>query len=71
MRGLIDKDQKSASEDEEDENDISEPDPKKPKMSLDFYESDDEEEGEYEPPSQVSSESFPSADDSNMITEEF
>jgi len=32
---------------------------------------DDEEEGEYEPPSQMSSESFPSADDSNMITEEF
>jgi hypothetical protein len=32
---------------------------------------DDEEEGEYEPPSLESSESFPSADDSNMITEEF
>lgn len=32
---------------------------------------DDEEEGEYEPPSNLSSESFPSADDSNMITEEF
>lgn len=32
---------------------------------------DDEEEGEYEPPSQVSSESFPAASDSNMISEEF
>ena len=38
--------QKSESEDEEDNDDISEPDPKKPKMSLDFYESDDEEEGD-------------------------
>ena len=32
---------------------------------------DDEEEGEYEPPSQVSSESFPAASDSNMVSEEF
>lgn len=32
---------------------------------------DDEEEGEYEPPSQVSSESFPAASDSLMISEEF
>ena len=46
MRDLINKDQKSESEDEEDNDDISEPDPKKPKMSLDFYESDDEEEGD-------------------------
>ena len=46
MRVLISKDQKSASDDEEGDDDISDPDPKKAKMSLDFYESDDEEEGE-------------------------